>query len=369
LLFARLSAQVRLLVEAFIALGVVFGTLAIPLALDGRWTAAAWALEGAAIVWVGVRQRKLGARGFGIFLQFAAGVAFGLDAGRSGALTPILNSVYLGCVLISIAGLFSAWYLQRHRAQLIDIENSAALALFCWGMLWWFGGAFHEIDEHVAQVYRLQACLIFAVASCAAFSILHFRIAWPAAKYVALALLALMIVFAILAVDVVTHPFDHFGFVAWPTAFAVNMWLLRCHEETREIAWAHSVGLWLFATLIGWEAAWWMGELIRGAEVWRLIGWALVPLALLAWLTDRGERIAWPVLRFLHAYLVAGAIPRSWRCLRGGGASVPSHWPCRSSSPERLPTSDWAAPDFCGSMACSCAPCINGPACALALSR
>ena len=110
LLFARLSAQVRLLVEAFIALGVVFGTLAIPLALDGRWTAAAWALEGAAIVWVGVRQKKLGARGFGIFLQFAAGVAFALDAGRSGALTPILNSIYLGCVLISVAGLFSAWY-------------------------------------------------------------------------------------------------------------------------------------------------------------------------------------------------------------------------------------------------------------------
>lgn len=309
LLFARLSAQVRLLVEAFIALGVVFGTFAIPLALDGRWTAAVWALEGAAIVWIGVRQRKLGARGFGIFLQFAAGVAFALDAGRSGALTPILNSVYLGCVLISIAGLFSAWYLQRCRTQLIDIENSAALALFCWGVLWWFGGGFHEIDEHVVRVYRLHACLIFAVASCAAFSVLHFRIEWPAAKYVALALLPLMIVFAILAVDVVTHPFHHFGFVAWPAAFAVHLWLLRRHEETREIAWAHSVGLWLFAALIGWEAAWWMGELIRGGEVWRLIGWALVPLALLAWLTDRGERVAWPVLRFLRAYLVEGAIP------------------------------------------------------------
>jgi len=49
--------------------------LAVPLAFDGRWTAAAWALEGAAIVWIGVRQNKLLARGFGIFLQFAAGAA------------------------------------------------------------------------------------------------------------------------------------------------------------------------------------------------------------------------------------------------------------------------------------------------------
>src|ERR1043166_2270666 len=58
LLYARGRDNLRLLIEAFIALGVVFGTLAIPLGLDGRWTSAAWALEGAAIVWVGVRQRK-----------------------------------------------------------------------------------------------------------------------------------------------------------------------------------------------------------------------------------------------------------------------------------------------------------------------
>jgi uncharacterized membrane protein len=62
----------RLLVEAFLALGMVFTTLAIPLAFDGRWTSAAWALEGAAIVWVGVRQQRLLARLFGILLQLLA---------------------------------------------------------------------------------------------------------------------------------------------------------------------------------------------------------------------------------------------------------------------------------------------------------
>ena len=56
-LWKRSGAGLRLLVEAFLALAVVFGTLAIPLALDGRWTAAAWALEGAAMVWIGVRQQ------------------------------------------------------------------------------------------------------------------------------------------------------------------------------------------------------------------------------------------------------------------------------------------------------------------------
>jgi uncharacterized membrane protein len=309
LLFSRALAHARLLVEAFLALGVVFGTLAVPLAFEGRWTAAVWALEGAAIVWVGVRQKKLAARAFGIFLQFSAGVAFALDVGRSGALTPILNSVYLGCVLISVAGLFCAWYLQRHRLQLTEIESQAGILLFCWGILWWFGGGFKEIGEHVAGLYRLHASLSFAVASCAAFSLLHFRVAWREAKYVALALLPLMIVFALWEVNQVAHPFMHFGFIVWPAVFAVHLWLLRRHEETRDIAWGHSAGLWLFTAVAAWEVAWWTGELIKGGEVWRLIGWPLVPLVLLAWLTDGGDRIAWPVSRFLRAYLVEGSIP------------------------------------------------------------
>ena len=76
LLYTRHRELLRMLVEAFLALGVVFVTLAIPLALDGRWTAAAWALEGAAVVWVGVRQNRWPARAFGLLLQLAAGISF-----------------------------------------------------------------------------------------------------------------------------------------------------------------------------------------------------------------------------------------------------------------------------------------------------
>ena len=48
----------------------------MPLALDGRWSAATWALEGAALVWVGCRQGRLLPRAFGALLQIAGGVIF-----------------------------------------------------------------------------------------------------------------------------------------------------------------------------------------------------------------------------------------------------------------------------------------------------
>ena len=62
-----------LLGESFVALSVVFATLAIPFAFDNqRFTAATWAVEGAGLVWVGIRQAQWLPRVFGYLLQLAA---------------------------------------------------------------------------------------------------------------------------------------------------------------------------------------------------------------------------------------------------------------------------------------------------------
>ncbi len=309
-LYARGRGNLRLLIEAFIALGVVFGTLAIPLGLDGRWTSAAWALEGAAIVWVGVRQRKLLARWFGGLLQFAAGVAFLLDTPASRAAVPVLNSFYLGCVFVSVAGLFCAWYLRRHRDQVTESEGSFAIVLFCWGVLWWFAAGLYEIRDDVPQLYRVHAVLMFVIGSCAMFSILHRRLVWHAARYPALALLPLMYPLAAADAMRAAHPFENLGYIAWPLAFGAHLWLLRRHEnDTQPIRWCHAAGVWLFAALGAWELAWEIRDIVRGGQAWNLIGWALVPTVLLAGLTARGERLAWPVARHLQAYLSDGALP------------------------------------------------------------
>src|SRR5262245_28456923 len=74
ILHARKRETLRLMVESFLALGVGFATLAVPLAFDGRWTSAAWAVEGAAVLWAGVRQGRMLPRIFGMLFQFAADV-------------------------------------------------------------------------------------------------------------------------------------------------------------------------------------------------------------------------------------------------------------------------------------------------------
>jgi len=68
-----------LLVEAFLALGVAFLTLAG--AARTRWTLelGQLAFEGAALVWIGCRQNRKLPRASGALLQVAAGIIFWKD--------------------------------------------------------------------------------------------------------------------------------------------------------------------------------------------------------------------------------------------------------------------------------------------------
>src|SRR5262249_23596475 len=59
ILLKRGGEELRMLVEAFFALGACFLTLAVPFAFDNKWTAAIWGLEGAAIFWAGLRQKRV----------------------------------------------------------------------------------------------------------------------------------------------------------------------------------------------------------------------------------------------------------------------------------------------------------------------
>jgi uncharacterized membrane protein len=317
-LYTRHRELLRMLVEAFLALGVVFVTLAIPLALDGRWTAAAWALEGAAVVWVGVRQSRWTARAFGLLLQLAAGISFLSSASAAHGELPVFNSFYVGCVLVALAGLFSNWYLDRHREALKSEERWAVPVAFVWGLAWWTFGGLLEIEDHTRREFQPDLALLFFTGSAAVFSLLWQRIAWRLARFPALALLPLMAACALAAAVIYsrTHPFAGLGWLAWPLAFGVLLWLAHRHEAAEQDArsagtdWLdhlHAGFVWLLAAVGAWEVAWGIDELVAGQAVWPLIAWALVPAALLLLLAQRGERIAWPVRAHLGAYLVNGA--------------------------------------------------------------
>ena len=105
------SARIRyaLLGEAHAIVGVIFATLAIPLALEGAWTGATWAVEAAGMFWLGVRQHRLYTRAFALAVLAGATVRLVTDLSLDLAPgTPLVDGSLIG-VLLLLGSVLAMW--------------------------------------------------------------------------------------------------------------------------------------------------------------------------------------------------------------------------------------------------------------------
>jgi uncharacterized membrane protein len=109
-------ARYALLAEAYVVVGVLFGTLSVPLALETRWTGATWAIEAAGMYWLGTRQHRSYTRAFAMALLGLAAVNTLSALGWSAEpLKPFLSGSVLG--MLMLAGSALAVALVHRRAQ------------------------------------------------------------------------------------------------------------------------------------------------------------------------------------------------------------------------------------------------------------
>jgi uncharacterized membrane protein len=297
-LFTRLGSDARLAAEAFLAIGVVFATLAVPLALDARWTAGMWALEGAAMVWVGRRQGRLLPRTFGYLLQLGAGLSFLRAAEQAPAQLPVLNGLFVGTLVIATAGLFTAWYLARWRKGLRGAwEPKVAPLALTWGLIWWYGGWLFEIVSQVGEGRWVLSVLVFASASAATARWLQGRLGWPGMRFPARSTLGFGFVMLPAAAVLQDHPFEDLSWLGWLSVLGAHLFGLYRDEREGQapLFWLHGPGLWLMTILLTWEVAWWLDESIRGADTWWRIALGLVPAGVLVSIRRWGGGLPWPV--------------------------------------------------------------------------
>ena len=326
-LYTRRREDIRLLVESFLALGVVFATLAVPLGLDARWTSATWAIEGAAIVWAGVRLNRGIVRAFGLLLEVGAGVAFilglSLWTGRAPTtLVPLANSAFVGALLVSVAGLFTAWLMERHRDRLPVGEAGIAAIAFAWGMLWWLFAGWREIDRWVPYDVRIPVLVVFLAATAVLFVVLEARLHWHIARMPALLLLPALLAIAVVGIGrawvTVDHLFAHGGFIGWIMAVAAVAGVLRWFDRRHEVAAAggvrstplellHAGLFWLVLLLVAHELSWLGSRIEPGHGVWTAVPWGLVPAVGLGIVSEFARGSSWPIGAHRRGYFVVGA--------------------------------------------------------------
>jgi len=297
------SPILRLLVEIYISLAVVFATLAIPLALDARWTAASWALEGAALVWIGRRQDRVLARAAGVLLVIASGIAFMDHGWRRLEGPPVLNGNLLGGLLISVAAFVSARLLERAAGRWAVLETWIARAFIALGVAWWIAAGVLEIVERTTPAIHAAALTAYFAFSALLLALIARRLGWQAARgatFVSLPLFAITLATYALAGQ---HPFSEYGWITWPIAIAVQLWILRQHAAplpgSTEVA--HVVTALLTALLLIAEVSWQLEQQTPGA-VWPGSAASMVPGLMLLGVFWLRTKSAWPVSAFQRAY-------------------------------------------------------------------
>jgi uncharacterized membrane protein len=205
LLARRKASGERLLIECLTAIGVGFATLAVPLALDARWTSAVWALEGAGAFWAGLRQARWMPRAFGLLMQLVAGLVFLQTVGESQANVaawPLANPLFIGALFIALPALGIAWWLRqplphsgsRWALAYAAFERQLASPAYLYGFAFWclawvLEAARHlpaaELGQMAVPVFSQGTAQLLALLALVASAALSHRLGrrtdWPVA--------------------------------------------------------------------------------------------------------------------------------------------------------------------------------------------
>jgi uncharacterized membrane protein len=296
----RAGDGLRLLSEAFLALGVIFASLAIPFALAPTHTAAAWGLEGLGLMWLGSRQNRLSVRFFGLLLQIGAGFFVFVRHDMSWNL-PFINGTFISSMMMAIAGILSARLLFKDFTGRKVWEKSVSWMLLIWGLLWLFGGFIHQIDTHYGYQWLEAGILTLAAIVSLGFMLTALRTQpmWQHAWHVSTGLLAIMLMIALSQIGhfnlAQNYPFRDGGWLAWPLAFAV-MYAVIYQIEKQQVyqqfsSLIHTLTSLLLVAIITWQGSWYLLHVIPEESGWARL-WLAIPATVALWTIIK--KMFWP---------------------------------------------------------------------------
>lgn len=316
-LWRRYATAQRVLAESFIALGVGFATIAIPLALDADWTSAAWALEAAGLMWVGLRQQRLLPRVAGYALYVAAVGSLFINGPFETGSTPIISGDFIGFAILAFGAFGIAYVLHLYRAAATAFEVRTQWLPISAGLLWWLIAGFNEIGVHLPSNFHFAALIAYCSLSFAGILAFANRLQWQTmfrTGYSLLPISTLIILPFVLVwlIDLDTwHPSAHFGVPAL-LLFALVQYAFLWRQTDRgspalQRVW-HVATAWLWLLLLFWDAGYWRHRLDLN-ETGSLLLWFTCFTAPLLLLMSVADKARWPFTEYRSAYKAAVSMP------------------------------------------------------------
>lgn len=277
--------NLRPLGDAHAGLAIGLATLAIPFAFSGSTVALIWAVEGGALVWVGLRQGSRTARWAGLVMQVLAAAAWmaatpGIGIGS----TLSVAAACTGALALAGAGAFSLGWYARYGAG-----NILQSLLAIWAGVWWLIGGMAGIDWLVPSPHEITAVIAFLGLSALGAAAGRRLLALRAISVMAAVMAAGGLLLLPLQVALDDHPFARLGAPAWLVVLASLGWAQALLEGTR----VRLMVVLLLATLVvlvpGLELAHAIGQVLNLGDGWVVAGAGLPLLVLAAALHTRRE--------------------------------------------------------------------------------
>jgi uncharacterized membrane protein len=315
----------RAALVSYVALGAGFASLAIPLALEPRLAGIAWAIEGAALIWLGMRTHQaltrfagVALQVFGLFIFFSRGLP-AFDA------RPFLNPFWLGATMLAVSGYWSGWFFHQWKPDSkavvgasIFARNWAPLEAFLAPLFALVAAALVvfsntlELDHLVKEGrYYFASLLGLWTALAAAHAFFGRKLRWAILLWISLLLLPTLALMDVLQWIDLTASFADYRLMAWPLSMVAMTWILyqqglhlehqgqesrpdEAHGSRTSRAWvlAFSVLVWVASTLL-LQFAQWQTLLFAEDQAWGIaaVGVALSLLLGLMLRLDWSKRV------------------------------------------------------------------------------
>jgi uncharacterized membrane protein len=248
----RVPERLAALGEAFLPIGAGFVTLAIPYGFDNHnLTGAAWAMEGAGLYWIGVRQQRWLSRLAGVVLQFLAGGALLLDPLRPDSAWPLLNTWFLAGMLIGVSSLCVAYLSHAARAQLPN-EWRWVQVLIGWGLFFVVAVGMEELEDWMPEDLQPGGEIAWLGLIGLGLELASGKLGFRPGRYPGLGLWpAMLFLLARHHVDYDVTPLERGGYIGWPLYAAAMLLILRRFAVVTNpaalVRLAHPAGLWLWS--------------------------------------------------------------------------------------------------------------------------
>lgn len=302
-----------LMKEVMAGLGVVLANLAVIMSIESfDDLSAVWAIEGAGLVWLGLRQSRVWLQSMAVILEVCASLSHLAGYIGAGTTVFVFNPEYMGAIIIVGASLWTAWCYARACKQDSRIYRILARLFLVWGVLWWYIASLNEIVTHHDYEASLIWSLMLANATSIAFYVAGYMLRWHALGKVALVLIPVAWFILYQQFMFKDHPFAGIWLGIW--AITVLTWIGLGYAVDHRKKDANRLGpvlvlfFWFVIVLLGLETKYWLGVLNLGAA-WTQALTAIVIMLLLAPMLFAERIKLWPFRAYLRELGVTTAAP------------------------------------------------------------